>query len=321
MTQQQPNSLRAERFQALPIYFPGDKSKRWTRSITSTIAQLLNKYPADMFQIVAVDAFAGSFFISSFIQHLLPSSAHVITNDFQRITRERLDHIEQTEQIRQTIHQRFQRLQQHSRNGERLTTQEIQTLFSILYEAEQRGDFIDWLQLSKWFNYSRQRSINMLDFFKASHYNHFNASHPLPSIGEVNQYIQGLHIIDRNASNFNEFRYYVEHEVAQKIPEIPGLPRVFFYILDPPYYETNNDGYRDGDNEEEQAQARGPTLRTIDQLLNCSHPFMYWNTDKHDIRRIFEEQAHTLSETFETFPRVNVERKRGPIVEFLAVRI
>ena len=321
MTQQLPNSSRAEQFQAFPLYFPGNKSKRWTRSIASTVAELLNKYPADRFQIVAVDVFAGSFFVSSFLRHLLPSSSHVIANDFQRITRDRLEHIEQTEQIRQAIRQRFRRLHQHSTNGEPLTTREIQALFSILYEAEHRGDFIDWLQLSKWFNYPRQRSENMLDFLKSPHYNHFNAPEPLPSIEEANQYTQGLHIIDRNASNFEDFRHYVEHEEARNIPEIPGLPRVFFYILDPPYYETNNDGYRDGEHEEEQAQARGPTLRTISQLLRCPFPFMYWNTDKHDIRRIFEEQTQTLSQTFQNFPRVNVERKRGNIVEFLAFRV
>ena len=316
-----PQHLTADNFEPFPLYFPGNKSKFWTSSILHHVEELLEKYPPDRFQIVFVDVFAGSFAISSLLRHVLPASCYVIANDYQGITYNRLDNIERTEHIRTEILRRFRRLRRHSRKGQRLTDGENRALLSLLYEEEQQGHYIDWLQLSHWFNHTRNRSENMLEFINSPHYNQANFSDPLPSREDAERYMQDIHFVDTDASDFYNFRESIEHDEAYNIPEIPGLPRIFFYILDPPYFQTNNTGYRDNGRDGEQAQDRNPTLRTISQLLRCPFPFMYWNTNRHDIRQLFTARATQLSETFQTFPNVRTEERNHPISEFLAVRI
>ena len=78
----------------------------------------------------------------------------------------------------------------------------------------------------------------MLEFINSPHYNQANFSEPLPSRDDAEQYMQAIHFVDTDASDFDKFRESIEHDEASNIPEIPGRPRVFFYILDPPYFQT-----------------------------------------------------------------------------------
>ena len=258
------------------LAFQGMKNDRQRReSIVAVIGQFVGMCSATHKIPVFVDAHAGSGYISHNLHNLFPSLV-IIANDYDDNKGTRYFHVELTERIRQEIVQHF------PDNIEHPTADQIQELYEILNAHASRGEYLDLLTFSRWFN----RDIFGRITAKLEGINRIHPIHRTLPTARILHYFDGFHLLPedlKDASNYAQFiqsvkDYATEHksELLQQLPTPPNesQPFEFFYFFDPPYCSTNCADYHS------QTMAGIDTTRTNwETITETLEAFGYFNSE------------------------------------------
>lgn len=196
-------------FTSAPLPFQGQK-----RKFLKSFRQVISTLPNDT---IIIDLFGGSGLLAHTAKRVKPS-ATVIYNDFDNYS-DRLLHVEQTNELLARIRPLLADL----KKSQRLPKEMEQRVRSLIAQAAERGDYIDWITLSSNLLFSSRYATSLEDFCSTGLYNNLTAK-PYTAAG----YLDDLIITSTDYRNL--------------VKQYGGDPRVVF-LLDPPYLSTDVSTY------------------------------------------------------------------------------
>ena len=166
--------------------------------------------------MIFVDLFGGSFYISYMIHKVFPQ-AKIVCNDFDNYM-ERLKNIDKTN----IFIDKVKEILKDSEKGKRVTDEVKQKIDELI---NNETDYIDFITLSASLLYSSQYTTDKELFQKRVYWNHPVKFHYNEDISD---YIEGIDFVSKDWKElFNEYT---------------GIENCIF-IADPPYPKTNNFAY------------------------------------------------------------------------------
>lgn len=211
------NEQQAKIYKKAPLPFLGQK-KYFLKLFNICLNEFLYYYKGDLKDLVFLDCFGGSGLLSHTIKQKIPQ-ARVIWNDFDNYQR-RLDEIPHTNELIA----KFERIKGY-KEAEKLSEKDKSYIIECLREQEQKRGFVDYITIFSFYGFSSGKFTTLKEFENSSLYyrkiNYKNA------VG----YLEG---VERVSVNFKAL-----------INEFKDNKNVFL-ILDPPYLQTNQQGYKEG---------------------------------------------------------------------------
>lgn len=200
------------KYKKAPLPFVGQK-----RNFVKALIPIIERQPDDT---IFVDLFGGSGLLSNLVKELKPN-ARVIYNDFDNYA-ERLNHIHETEELRQLLANRLKDTPKRAKLSEELKVE----ICDLIEDFENKKGFVDLITLGSWMLFSCRAmngAIPLRERIGDTFYNRV-ASHPYSAEG----YLQG---VERVSKDFKEL-----------IAEFKDNPKALF-VCDPPYMLTDKAHY------------------------------------------------------------------------------
>lgn len=192
------------------------------------------------------DVFGGSGLVSHFVKKMFPFN-RVIWNDFDNY-QERLNHIEETEEVRQWLFKLLPNIKNF-----KITKEQKKQIKEYL----DKQDYLDFITLSTYLCFSGLYNLNKEDLYANIRYSRV-ATQSLTTRG----YLEG---VERVRMDFKE--------LIRKIPKEQKESAQAFLILDPPYLQTHVGNYKDS-----------YFLRDFLLLVeSVNKPYIFFSSEKSDI--------------------------------------
>ena len=283
-------------FRGVKISKKPKESNGWYRSLFEQLDKLATKY--NRHSVRVFDVFAGSLVVSVNIAAKFPNW-HITANDYQRLTSSRIQSLNETEHHRQQL-QALGLTTPQGQKTAKLTPQQTQQLTQYLdnLTPEQVKNF-DFLTISGWFGFSSGDTFATIDALKKGAKYAKVRKTPMPNIENFTHYLQNVEIVDLDATNFDQLRQEWEtSQLAQMKQQNDHRPPLFVYILDPPYFSTNNTGYAS-----DSPASLSATTRTIRQLVQSVPCFFYFNSNSHhDLDQYMKDEEENLHQWTQRLP-------------------
>ncbi|ECL2949771.1 DNA adenine methylase [Campylobacter jejuni] len=204
-------------YKKAPLPFQGQK-KYFLNKFNECLDEFLNDYKGDLKDLIFVDAFGGSGLLSHTIKTKIPQ-AKVIWNDFDDYQR-RLDEIPFTNELLK----HFEMLRKYKK-GEKISNENKEFLLSKIKEQEKLRDFVDYITLSP----IVAHSAGVLKYYE--------------EFEKTSWFFKGA-LLKKDASGYLEGVQRVSVDFTELLNEYKENTNAIF-VLDPPYLQTNVDGYKD----------------------------------------------------------------------------
>ena len=195
-----------------PLPFVGQK-----RNFIKALTPIIERQPDNT---IFVDLFGGSGLLSNLVKELKPN-ARVIYNDFDNYT-ERLEHIEETEELRLMIGEKLKDVPKRSKVSEELKAE----ICDLVEDFEKQKGFVDLETLGRWVLFSCRvmNGVKPLGDMRGETFYNSVALKRYTAEG----YLQG---VERVSKDFRELK-----------DEFKDNPKALF-ICDPPYMLTDKAHY------------------------------------------------------------------------------
>lgn len=231
---------------AAPLPFRGQK-RMWYVEFRKAILEAPNNS-------IFIDVFGGSGILSHWIKQLRPSN-RVIYNDFDNYSK-RIEVIPQTNVILHDIRRLV--ATRYIKKAQKIDKETQKDICKILENAEKLYSYVDYITLSSSLMFSGSYGTCLKDFTKCrSLWNCIKQTDYSIDRG----YLDGLEIVSKDYRDLMG-DFSLKHNTV--------------FLLDPPYLQTQMDGYNIQDK-----WGIKEHLQTLKVLNNCS--FFYFTSDKSDV--------------------------------------